>query len=253
MLTDQVSQPLRTYNVLQPVIHHIPSGTATLIDTSKRRDSLETGGIKHEVDSEASVDAYAKHLLDTLETETATPPASNTGRSPRLTPLSPSVVKTSRLHVLSPSSPAPSLPHSPSPLLFEPNGHSPRLNGASSLDVPVEIKATDKIRPRTGSFIQGDDELVEAGAQEGGCGEAVEILSRHSQKGESSQLTCGYRQKVTTMLVSYDIAKDGQMVAIMTLIKSTFRIGESILGVVSVNAGLTDRHVLSASSSLCLM
>jgi len=33
--------------------------------------------------------------------------------------------------------------------------------------------------------VDGDDELVEEGGEEGGCGEAVEILSRHSAKSES--------------------------------------------------------------------
>jgi hypothetical protein len=37
---------------------------------------------------------------------------------------------------------------------------------------------------RQGSFVQGDDELLEAAQEEGGCGEAVEVLSRHSAKGE---------------------------------------------------------------------
>jgi hypothetical protein len=39
-------------------------------------------------------------------------------------------------------------------------------------------------RPRQGSFVEGDDVLLEEGGEEGGCGEAVEILSRHSPKSE---------------------------------------------------------------------
>jgi hypothetical protein len=39
-------------------------------------------------------------------------------------------------------------------------------------------------RVRQGSLVQGDDELLEAAQEEEGCGEAVEVLSRHSAKGE---------------------------------------------------------------------
>ncbi len=53
------------------------------------------------------------------------------------------------------------------------------------LDIPFSRKLGKGFRPRQGSFVDGDDELVEEGGEEGGCGEAVEILSRHSAKSES--------------------------------------------------------------------
>lgn len=41
-------------------------------------------------------------------------------------------------------------------------------------------QSSRSLRPRKGDFVPGDDELVEEGHE--GCGEAVEILSRHSPK-----------------------------------------------------------------------
>jgi len=49
------------------------------------------------------------------------------------------------------------------------------------------------------------------------------------------------------MIASYDIAKDGEVVAVLTLIKSTFRLGESILGVVTFNRPASERRVLKVS------
>ncbi|EJT98979.1 Rgp1-domain-containing protein [Dacryopinax primogenitus] len=49
------------------------------------------------------------------------------------------------------------------------------------------------------------------------CREAVEILTRNSRK------------------VSYDIGKDGEQVAVLTLVKSSYRVGETISGVVEFN------------------
>lgn len=46
------------------------------------------------------------------------------------------------------------------------------------------------------------------------------------------------------MIASYDIAKDGEMVAVLTLIKTTYRLGESVLGVVTFNDPSTHRRVL---------
>jgi hypothetical protein len=96
-------------------------------------------------------------------------------------------------------------------------------------------------RPRGGSFlleprprslstatVPGDDELVEEAQR---CGEAVEILSRHSPKS------------------SYDIRQDGEVVAILTLVKTTYRLGETVTGVVTFNAR-PDRRVLKLSAYL---
>ncbi|KDN50410.1 Rgp1-domain-containing protein [Tilletiaria anomala UBC 951] len=49
------------------------------------------------------------------------------------------------------------------------------------------------------------------------CMEAVEVLSRTSSK------------------VSYDIAKDGQIAAVLTLVKSKLRLGDTVSGVITIN------------------
>jgi hypothetical protein len=46
------------------------------------------------------------------------------------------------------------------------------------------------------------------------------------------------------MKASYDIAKDGEIVAVLTLVKTTYRLGESVLGVVSFNDESSRRCVL---------
>jgi hypothetical protein len=43
---------------------------------------------------------------------------------------------------------------------------------------------------------------------------------------------------------SYDIAKDGEIVAVLTLIKTTYRLGETVLGVVTFNSPMSERRVL---------
>lgn len=65
--------------------------------------------------------------------------------------------------------------------------------------------------------VQG--ELDDADGADGGCKGAVEIVSRNSQK------------------VSYDINKDGYLVARVTLVKSSYRLGETVNGSVVVNGG----------------
>lgn len=40
---------------------------------------------------------------------------------------------------------------------------------------------------------------------------------------------------ITLRSVSYDIAKDGEKVAVLTFIKPAYRLGESVLGVVEFN------------------
>ena len=47
--------------------------------------------------------------------------------------------------------------------------------------------------------------------------------------------------------MTYDIAKDGDIVAVFTLIKTTYRLGESVLGVVDLNGPKSDRKVLKVS------
>ncbi|KIK65894.1 hypothetical protein GYMLUDRAFT_70155 [Collybiopsis luxurians FD-317 M1] len=66
----------------------------------------------------------------------------------------------------------------------------------------------------------------------GGCGEAVEILTRNPKK------------------VSYDVNKDGVKVAVLTFIKSAFRLGETIHGVVELNERIGRARVVQLSAHL---
>ncbi|KAJ3783365.1 Rgp1-domain-containing protein [Lentinula aff. detonsa] len=66
----------------------------------------------------------------------------------------------------------------------------------------------------------------------GGCGEAVEILTRNPKK------------------VSYDVNKDGVKVAVLTFIKSAFRLGETIHGVVELNERQSQARVVQLSAHL---
>lgn len=54
----------------------------------------------------------------------------------------------------------------------------------------------------------------------------------------------------TYSTASYDIAKDGEIVAVLTLVKTTFRLGETVLGVVAFNKTSADRRVLKVSAFL---
>jgi hypothetical protein len=62
--------------------------------------------------------------------------------------------------------------------------------------------------------------------------QAVEILSRNSQK------------------VSYDISKDGQIAATLTLIKSKYRLGDVVMGVVTINAADCIAKVVRVAATL---
>ncbi|KAI0271663.1 Rgp1-domain-containing protein [Gloeopeniophorella convolvens] len=65
-----------------------------------------------------------------------------------------------------------------------------------------------------------------------GCREAVEILTRVPKK------------------VSYDVNKDGVKVAVLTFMKSAWRLGETVLGVVELNDRGGRGHVLKLSAML---
>ncbi|WWC69452.1 uncharacterized protein I206_103391 [Kwoniella pini CBS 10737] len=209
-----VSQPFQTYDVLRPVIQTKDEGSIQETETEiqadqsslypvtsvdmRRRSSASDRHRRKTGDTEESLKAYAHYLLDTVKLPSS--PCTSDQISPKLPPLSPvrSRPRTPRSQVVSPSS--------------------------STFDIPP-------LPERNASFLERDDELVEESA-ETGCGEAVEILSRHSSKA------------------SYDIAKDGDLVAVLTLIKTTYRLGETVLGVVSFNQGNTSRRVLKFSAFL---
>lgn len=109
-------------------------------------------------DTKASLDAYAQQLLNTSHS------------TPKAAPPSPG----RKLASARPASPS----RSTRP---EEDGASVPL-GNGALDIP-DSGTLRAGRGRKGSFIQGDEELVEEGGDGHGCDQAVEILSRHSTKG----------------------------------------------------------------------
>ena len=80
---------------------------------------------------------------------------------------------------------------------------------------------------RRGSGVPGLSIVDDDGTQT--CKGAVEILSRNSQK------------------VSYDISKDGQIAAVLTLTKSRYRLGDTVLGVVTINKARAIARVVRVS------
>ena len=77
---------------------------------------------------------------------------------------------------------------------------------------PVALSAFPTVRT-----MMDDQELHESGGGLTGCHEAIEILTRVPRK------------------VSFDVNKDGVKVAVLTFMKSAWRLGETVLGVVELN------------------
>ncbi|QRW19768.1 Rgp1 domain protein [Rhizoctonia solani] len=77
--------------------------------------------------------------------------------------------------------------------------------------------------------MRNDDDIEGANMS---CRDAVEVVTRHSKK------------------VSYDIAKDGKTVAIITFVKASYRLGETILGAIEFNNPNMDGQVLKYSATL---
>ncbi|WRT67131.1 uncharacterized protein IL334_004097 [Kwoniella shivajii] len=244
-----VGHPFRTYDVLKPIIQTKEEGIVQEVEPElspksqeERSSPIPNGGIglrrrssasdKHRYkggDTMESLQAYAKHLLDTLEPNSSHNPSE--GYTPKLPPQSPSgsISKLPRSRVVSPSSSSFHIPPLPAK---ETNGDRGDRKSETYLGIPGDTLGKGlRPRPKQGTVLEGDDELVEEGT-EAGCGEAVEILSRHSPKA------------------SYDIAKDGEVVAVLTLIKTTYRLGETVLGVVTFNEPETERRVLKFSAFL---
>ena len=156
-----LGKPSHSYDVLKPIIQTkdeaiIESGQK---DKGRRRSSGEMRG---KTDTADSFRQYADHLLDTI-----TANQGDGSMSAKSAPLSPSRVDGP---LLSPHK-QPVIRNRKSsdslrpPLLDISNGHS-------------------RGKSRQGSFVKGDDELL-ADGEEGGCGQAVEVLSRHSQKSKA--------------------------------------------------------------------
>lgn len=81
--------------------------------------------------------------------------------------------------------------------------------------------------PKAGLGLTGeDDDLPKNSLQ------AVEVLSRNSPK------------------VSYDISKDGQIAAVLTLIKSKYRLGDTVHGVVTMNGSQSIARVVRFAATL---
>jgi hypothetical protein len=73
-----------------------------------------------------------------------------------------------------------------------------------------------------------------AGGSLTGCREAVEVLTRVPKK------------------VSYDVNKDGVKVAVLTFMKSAWRLGETVLGVVELNDREGRARILKAGTQFTL-
>jgi len=153
---------VRTYDVLKPVIQTKDEGvveetkaTSEGSEIMKRNSAFKTTSSRASVDTLNSLQSYAKHLTAVTETQ-----STNGGHVP---PLSPSKILPLN-RVVSPSSPTLDL-------------REKAVDG-ETLSVPGGVR---KFRPRKGSVVTGDEDLLEEGEE---CGQAVEVLSRHSLKSE---------------------------------------------------------------------
>ncbi|GAA5986158.1 hypothetical protein JCM10908_006436 [Rhodotorula pacifica] len=116
-----------------------------------------------------------------------------------------------------------------SPEILQNASLSPTLQPVFS---PPLLEAPPELRPEMGSH-RGTGTVEGFGLEvdeADGCKAAVEIVSRNSQK------------------VSYDINKDGNQVASLTLVKSAYRLGETVNGSVLINSG--EGRVLRISARL---
>ncbi|KAK4703418.1 RAB6A-GEF complex partner protein 2, partial [Phenoliferia sp. Uapishka_3] len=96
---------------------------------------------------------------------------------------------------------------------------------------PAIMESLPSMRPEMAPRMHSLNPNIGMEDEEGvGCKAAVEVVTRNSQK------------------VSYDINKDGYMVASLTLVKSAYRLGETVNGSVVINSG--DGRVLRVSARL---
>lgn len=152
------------------------SSSSKSIQTKHRRSSAGERARLRAGDTAESLQTYASHLLETVDLNQT--PDINGRASPRSVPLSPSKsdTRSATLH----------------PTGFSVDGHTRKSTDSSvvsgeMLEVPNGHGRSREVsgptaRPRGGSFVSGDDELVAEATEEGGCGQAVEVLSRHSTK-----------------------------------------------------------------------
>jgi hypothetical protein len=157
-----VNNPIRIYDVLKPVIQTKDEGVVEESQTAAEAPAIgppysigHSGTTQKTADTLQSLQAYAKHLMQATEG-----PMVPDHLSPSLSPDK----SQRRNRVLSPSLPTRDL------LEESPNGRT--------LAVPENTRG---FRPRKGSLVSGDDDLSEEAT---GCGQAVEVLSRHSSKSK---------------------------------------------------------------------
>lgn len=246
-----VGNPLRTYDVLKPIIQNKDEGHVEDVGNSvdfqspyvregraqipvqRRQTNIPDQLRIKSVDTSESLQAYALHLLEIL----------NDGEINTL-PLSPSTPKSlHRLRTSSPSSPAFCIPILPPVLASQPT---------ELLDIPSSASRLQdrNIRLKEDNFIEGDNGLSDEMGDAESCGEAVEILSRHSAKGKCLRAIWKRAISYNKVTASYDIEKNGESVAILTLVKTTYRLGESVLGIVTFNKPQTPFPVLKFSAYL---
>jgi hypothetical protein len=124
----------------------------------------------------------------------------------------------------------------------QPGSTAAHSSGAETLAVPTQLEPRPNSplgrRASVGAVKEDVEEEEEGGPTS--TMQAVELLSRNSSKGALTPLPLVPLQRARAAhildgAVSYDIAKDGQLAAVLTLVKSKYRLGDTVLGVVSTN------------------
>ncbi|EIW69679.1 hypothetical protein TREMEDRAFT_71708 [Tremella mesenterica DSM 1558] len=206
----------RKYDVLKPIIQNTDHAKTEDITSSSKsqlinRRSYDTHA-EAEMNTEESLKAYAQHLLDHLE-EAGTPMSRS---SPMLPPMSP-------------STPCEQL-RSPSPAIT-PIGHT--TYGIDDSDSGRRLRVPEGMASPSIGFngigLIGEQEKDVDGRS---CKEAVEILSRQSTKNP------------------YDISKHSELISRLTLIKDTYRLGETLLCILTFNLPIFSRRVLKLAAYL---
>jgi len=199
------------YDLTNPIIYHRDEATVSLADEDGHTRKKEQRVPQRPGTSFVGFFlACESHPLLVLAEQSSLSPGADTGRADFEAYASALLASVTPL---SPTLPRHRVPLSPSlnksPTLLEAPAHRPEMSSRTQGDHSLGLD--DKV--------QGELDDPDGGEGIGGCKSAVEIVSRNSQK------------------VSYDINKDGYMVARVTLVKSSYRLGETVNGSVVVNGG----------------
>lgn len=133
-----------------------------------------------------------------------------------------------------------------SPSTFTQSLPDVQVNGRSTTTMTAAVE--DEVqRAKRMERLADLDQTVERDSED-----IVEDLLRASKKGTSSPVIrvrqCRGAQSLIAVqsirLASYDIEKEGEVVAVLTLVKSAYRLGETISGVVTFNEPSCTRRVL---------